>query len=90
MINAGLRKHLWRARKARQAARGRLDSLTHGLNTGQRIAVRDAYYAFLADRARVAPGATPLADDYAPTLPAAVQAGPAIDWGGYDLAADYN
>lgn len=89
MINAGLRKHLWRARKARQAARGRLDSLTHGLNTGQRMAVRDAYYAFLADRARVAPGVTPLADD-SHGLPACVQAGPAIDWGGYDLAADYN
>lgn len=87
-LNAGLRSHLLRARKARRAARLGIDRVTAGLPTAQRIAVANAYHEYLAGKARgVSQG---FAADYAPTLPAAVQAGPSIDWGLCDAVADYN
>lgn len=87
-LNVGLRSHLLRARKARRAARLGIDKVTAGLNTAQRMAVANAYHEYLAGKARGVSQA--FAADYAPTLPAAVQAGPSIDWGLCDAVADYN
>ena len=87
-LNAGLRSHLLRARKARRAARLGIDRVTAGLNTAQRMAVANAYREYLAGKARgVSQG---FAANYAPTLPAAVQAGPSVDWELCDAIADYN
>ena len=87
-LNAGLRSHLLRARKARRAARLGIDRVTAGLNTAQRMAVANAYHEYLAGKARGVPQG--FAADYAPTLPAAVEAGPAVDWGLCDAVADYS
>ena len=87
-LNAGLRSHLLRARKVRQAARLGIDRVTAGLNTAQRMAVANAYHEYLAGKARgVSQG---FAADYAPTLPAAVQAGPSVDWELCDAVAEFS
>ena len=87
-LNAGLRSHLLRARKARRAARLGIDRVTAGLPTAQRIAVANAYHEYLAGKARGVSQA--FAADYAPTLPAAVEAGPAIDWELCDAVAEFS
>lgn len=86
-LNAGLRSHLLRARKARRAARLGIDRVTAGLNTAQRMAVANAYHEYLAGRALH--GSDYGVDDHKP-LPASVQGVPAVDWSDYDIAAGFN
>ena len=52
------------------------------------MAVANAYHEYLAGKARgVSQG---FAADYAPTLPAAVEAGPAVDWELCDAVAEFS